>query len=503
MKARYSVLLVAACLVGLLMPQLAQAQTTNILKYMDKDPTVNKYMTCGINGAAFRMRWTHPVAKKLTHKCSAVSYLYCKPAWDAFGGNPMKGATDFVKATMEIGKWGDKGSYWTWKFQYHNRGVGPRSMLGAVLFKVPNAAKLIAATLDLPEKVKKLHSSSTGEPMQALWYLGAKQHTDVIINALGHFSYSNQRNFALFFLWNWKLSAAQKKKVEDHCVNKVFRGTDSNAKRSIRACALFLGRIKTKNKRAKQYLENLLTNRDGGQWAIRAAGYMRYKGVKRDLQKILKRGKSTGTIYVGRRRKSRRKTIDTWSPHSGAVSAAVALVGMGDRTALKAVKYWASYDKKRKRLMYSNGFEELAYEVAFATPKARKKITKILLKTLKKLERDDSRGNQRYKQAVIIGLAQAGAKKVMKSLLQELRGRDQRGLITLLKGIGGSKRIWDDSRCGLVGITVGKGGFSVKDAKKIAKYIRGRLEFYSNSAAKRFAIQAILDIEARIKAAKK
>lgn len=91
----------------------------------------------------------------------------------------------------------------------------------------------------------------------------------------------------------------------------------------------------------------------------------------------------------------------------------------------------------------------------------------------------------------------------MKSLLSELRGRDQRALITLLKGIGGAKRLWDDSRCGLVGITVGKGAFSAKDAKKIAKHIRGRIELYNNSAAKRFAIQAVFDIEARIKAAKK
>ncbi len=499
MKARHGVFVLGLGLIWLLMPQTARAQTGLILKYMEKDPTCKKYMAFKIRGNDYQLRWTHPVAQKMTKQCSSVSYLYCKPAWNAFDGKPMKGAAAFVKATMEVAKWGDNGKYWTWKFQYHASGVGRRAMLGSVVFKVPNAAKLIAATMDSREKITKLHTNDTQEPMQALWYLGAKQYTDTIINSLDHWDYAAHRNFAMFFLWNWKLTKAQKNKVVNHCIEKVFRGTKRKAKRSVRACLLFLGRVKTRNKKAKQYLENLLESNDGGQWAMRAAGYMGYKSVKRDLQKLLKKEHRKKTVYVG----SRRKKIDAWNSSDLAVAAAVALVGMGDRKALKAIKYWASYNKKYKRPVDSGGCEAVAYEVGFASPKAKKKITKILLKALKNLERDDKRGNLRYKRAVIVGLAQAGARKVLKPLLRELRGRDQRGLLQILKGIGGAKTLWHDSRRGLVGIAVGKGGFSVRDAQKVAKYIRGRIEFYSDSSSKRFAIQAVLDIEARIKAAKK
>ncbi len=503
MRARNVCATAVLGLTVLLMPRPAAAQSSLILQYMKKDPTIQKYMDLGIRGNSFRMRWKHPVAQKIAKTCSQTSYLYCKHAWDAFDGKPMKGSRDFVKGTMEIGKWGAKGTYWTWKFQYYKSGIGPRSMLGSVVWGVPNAAKYIAHTMDKPEKIKKLHSGSNHEPMQAMWYLGAKQYTDTIVNSLSHWYYASHRSFALYFLWNWKLTKAQIKKVETVCINKVFKATRSEDKRSIRACTLFLSRTKTRNKKAKAYLENLIESRDGGVWAIRAAGYMKYKGVKKDLQKMLKKGESWKYHYKKRRRRSKRVKMTTWNGYGSGAAVAVALVGMGDRKALKAIKYFASYDKAKKRLMDTTAFENLAYEVGFANPKARKKITKILLKTLKKLEKDDKRGNLRYKRAVIIGLAQAGAKKVMKSLLSELRGRDQRGLITILKGIGGAKRLWDDSQRGLVGITIGKGAFSVKDAKKIAKYIRGRLEFYNDSGAKRFAIQAILDIEARIKAAKK
>ncbi|MFH2006229.1 MAG: hypothetical protein ABI333_06555 [bacterium] len=505
MKARNGLIVGTIALFGLVMPQVAQAQTALILKYMNKDATVLKYMDLGINGNQFRMRWKHPVALKIAKECSQTSYLYCKHAWKAFSGSPMKGAMEFVKGTMEAAKWGNNGKYWTWKFQYYKSGIGPRSMLGSVVFNVPDAAKLIAATMDAPEKIKTLHTGSDHEPMQALWYLGAKQYTDTIINSLGHWSFAAHRNFAMYFLWNWKLSAAQKKKIADHCVDQVFKGTESKAKRSLRACALFLGMTKSKHPKAKQYLENMIEGQDGAKFAIRALGLMGHKGAKRDLQKMLKKQKSWKHVYKGRGRRAKRVKMDTWGAYQNSFAAAVALLSMGDGNALKAIKYWASYDKAKKRLFDTSGFEELAYDAPFAGPKAAAKIKGVLLGALKMLTKDEdsNRDNKRYKRAAIIGLAQMGAKKVMKPLLEELRGRDARGLLTVLKDLGGNKSLWDDSRTGLVGIKVGKGGFSIAQAKKIAKYIRGRLEFYNDDSAKRFAIQAVLDIEARIKAAGK
>ena len=60
--------------------------------------------------------------------------------------------------------------------------------------------------------------------------------------------------------------------------------------------------------------------------------------------------------------------------------------------------------------------------------------------------------------------------------------------------------MYDNQQTGRVGILVGKGGFSVAQAKQIASEIRRRFKFWTDEATKRFAIHATLDIEARIKA---
>ncbi len=486
-------------------PQPARAQSSRILKYMERDPQCKKYINFNRRGNSFRMVWRPGVAAKWARKChTSWSYAVCKPGWDAFQGRPMPGVADFIKAAVAVAKWRDNGKEWAYKLQYF-KNIGGNAMLGLVLYKVPNAAQLAVASFNSPKKIKEL-ASDHSKAYRVLWYLHATKFTDIMIRMMNfRNSYAYHQRWGLHVLPAWKLTAAQKKSLENLCVTKIFPGTDGQDKKTVPDCLRFLGRIKSRNSDARDFAMNYLSNNSVHKEAARALGLMGHRGAKRKLQRMLKQNYRKSYKYVKRGRRSRRVNIDTWSGYQATTSVAVALVGMGDRTAKKAIKYWTGYDRKKKRLDSTGGWESLSYDLSFATKKAYKTIRRSFLKTYKRLLKDSGtkRGLQRYALAATIGLAQAGDKAAVKPLLGYLRNANQRDLVFLLRRIGGDVERYDDQdRMGSGYIRVGKGGLKVSLAKKIAKEIRRRFKFWSDRGTKRYAILATLDIEARIKAAR-
>lgn len=505
MKSLY---LLGGMLLGLLMvasPHRAAAQDSRILDYMEKDPQVNTYVDLGRRGNAFRVQWKHAIPKQIAKECNTTyGYTGCQVGWDAFAGRPMAGVADFIAASVAVGKWDQAGTKWNYKFQYMLSFSGQYSMDGLVLFNVPNGAALAAATIDSPQKLKELSSGSHEYAYRTLWYLGATSFADVMIRGLGTtYGRPLHRDIALHVMNHWKLTGPQLEAIEKLCVNDVFQGASDEAKHAVPACARFLGFAQTRNADAKEFLVNLTGDRNNGRHAVRALGLLGHKGAKPQLLKCFGEGHRKSTVDVRQGRKLVRKVMDTWYPSQNVAPAAVALLGLGDPKAKAAIAHWMTFDAVSKKLAEPDGWEELSFELPFASPKAYKAIRGPFLKTYQQLQKaaETESGLRRYSLASTIGLAQAGETAVLKSLLAALRSTDQNEVQKVLKGIGGDiERMYDNQQTGRVGILVGKGGFSVAQAKQIASEIRRRFKFWTDEATKRFAIHATLDIEARIKA---
>ncbi|MDY0000451.1 MAG: hypothetical protein RBU30_04055 [Polyangia bacterium] len=502
---KHAMLLLLLCTLALASPREALGQDSRILSYMDKDPQVKTYADLGIRGNSFRLRWKHDIPQRLHRDCNtSYGWAGCKAGWDAFAGRPMPGVADFVAASVAVAKWHDAGKVWVYKLQYMPSFTGRNALDGLVLFNVPNAAALALETIKTPKRLRELSSGDHSNAYRVLWYLGAKNYADRMIKGM-----STRRgrplhvSFGLHVLHNWKLTRPQIEMVEKLCVNEIFQGTDGDAKHAVPACARFLGFVQTTNGDAREYLGNLTGDRSDGRHGVRALGLIGHKGSRRLLTKKFQEGyrKSTITLRKGRRRVN--KVMDVWNPSQEVVPAAVALIAMGDPKAKAAVSNWTTFDAGDKKLLDDTGWEELSFELPFAHPKAYAAIRGPFLKTYKQLLRaaESEQGLRRYSLAATIGLAQAGEAAVLKPLLEALRSTDQREVLKVLKGIGGDiERMYDNQQTGCPGIRVGKGGFTVAQAKQVASEIRRRFKFWNDEELKRVAIQAALDIEARIKA---
>ncbi len=348
--------------------------------------------------------------------------------------------------------------------------------------------------------------SSKFRPYEALWRLGAKSKLDIMIKGM-----SNHRcktwhvRTLLSRLDAWKLSGAQKKKVEDLCVETILPSSDSRLRDSVWACAQWLGRVGTKSADAKEFLIKLtgLGAKTEAFAARRALGNLKHRGARKLFKSKLKASfrKRQRSVRVGRRTK--RFKIKTWAENQTNISMGVALATMGDGYGKKALRYWVGFLKDGS--FNNSGAYTFAFnEAAFATPKGYKKVRSILVKAFKKgvkLLRKHPR-HSRYVTQAAINLMQQGDKSALKHVMKVLKNGDRHEVREILQACGAKLGLDPGGKWGPRHLRVGKGGLSVKNAQKLVKLIRRRFKFWSDRYVKEWAIKAVLEIEARIIAVK-
>jgi hypothetical protein len=271
-----------------------------------------------------------------------------------------------------------------------------------------------------------------------------------------------------------------------------------------RSCWRYLARIGSKNADLKEHLTTAASqpSTHEGLDALRAIGLLQHKGAKAQLSTILKKisGKKSVQVKTGKTFKSIK--VDSWTGTNDAVTAAIALVGMGDAAAMKAINYWLSVGD---RVFYdSYAFPMLLFETTLAHPAAQTKLSKPIQDTLKKIkpwiDGNDSTMTRNYNDGYV-ALLQMGDKAGLPRVLSVLAGAELEQIREVLRQLGGHDIPLQYQRLGTQGVRVGKGGLSPADATKILDVIRKRMTFWTDKTAKMYATRVIMDLEARIKLA--
>ncbi len=465
--------------------------------------TTSTVFSCNVRG------WRYQQFQQRMQK-QAPNLFRFKRGWNVFQGKRNRLEKKFYMDSLAVTKI-SRGRDWFpiwWVENY--RDAPARAALGVFLYKVPNAAQLIATAIGTPARISLAFDRTPPTAYWALWYLGAKKYVDTMIQ--GFYAKSRRgrgithhTQFALSVLDRWKLTRAQVRKIESFCKEKVFQ--PSGFQGATAGCLRFLGRIRTKDSQLQQFLVQYTGSSTSlySLEAIRALGHMRYRRLRSKLKANLSRAKQRRTRRVKRGRRYKRKTVISYSTHFNAVPSAIALVGLGDRKAYKIVKDWVMTYDKRDFLDNNLAFDKVFTEAAYASPRALKKLRRLLRKAYKKAERA-FRKNPRMKRHVrlaAVSLLQIGDRQGLKRVLRVLGDTDKLEIRTLLKELGARPGGTFSGRRGIGHIKVGKGGLKARDAQKIAKTIRKRFIFWRDTTIREHAMQAVADIEALILIAKK
>lgn len=472
-----------------------------------KDPLCKKYIKFRpVMGGNFNpLFYFKEPAKTLAHyrnSCSK-SLVSCSAGWNAAGGKPTPGVKEFMKDSLQVVKWS---GFWQFKFQIVDGNVGPRAMFGSILYNVPNAADLIAKSISTRERFQNIwggpkHSGHVRKPGMlpylALYYLGAKDKVDMMIDNLavgGH----HQFHF-LTFAHFWNLTKTQKKKIEGTCL-KILAKSKRNQMQA-RACMRYLAHTGTRNSDVIEYM--MMNAGSGSSYlandAVRALGILKVKKARRQIKSRLKSGTVKRTMRIRRRRRYRRKKMTTYTGNADVVSAAIALASMGDRGGKRAIKYWLSM--KSNGPMDTRGFEVFLWEATLASRAMKKRLAKQIRKAARKLKKHSGSTNEDLYRAANVALLQMGSKAGLRNVLQVLGGHDKGDIKETLQQLGGMLTPLSYRRRGAQRIPVGKGGLRVSDAKKLRKLIKRRIRFWSDKRVKKYATIVILELTGAINAA--
>ncbi len=463
--------------------------------YINKNSkTAKKYLACDNFGRVTKI--ISPEYKHLRRGCNK-KLLSCDVGIAAVKGKPDPKYKaiwkDLHKITM-------RGKNREWMFGHWSRDMWP---YGLVLWNPDEALKILTKKLNYKPKLFGFMANTKQPIFDALWYLADKNAADPMIKRMGNLLYTSMHTKdALMRFHTWGLSADQQKKVEAVCL-KMFQGeggklAKGREKDIVVPCMRFLGLSASKNSDAIEFVENYLGENLKGD-AARCLGGMGYKKAKSALKDVLAKQKT--------KKKIKKKKVTIWYPRKASVAAAVALLGMGDKDAGKAIKMWLKVDKKEKRLMDSSGFEMTVLELPWAGAKSKKKLVKMVKKAFKTVEKLSKKEDnlKNYANRAAIALVQAGDKSSMKYLLATLKGNKKDLRNEILIGLGGHTNYYGSFRTGTGGIGIGgKKGVGKKEVAALEKMILKRLKFWkSDRGAKQKAMRAILDMRARLKFAGK
>ncbi|MCK5797666.1 MAG: hypothetical protein KAI47_10810 [Deltaproteobacteria bacterium] len=481
----------AVLALGLVATPVARAQHS----VNPKSETVKKYIESDKFGHVKRITSAEYQMVMTTHGSSCKRNLLECP----LGIAAIKGQADpkYKEIFKDLAKISKKGKNRTWLFGPFVASVWP---IGVTLWNPDKALAIMTEKLQTLEVVDFI-ARGKQYIYDALWYLGNPAAFDAMFKWFHNLNYTglHTRN-ALMRIHTWKLSGEQKKKVEGFCL-KMFQNTGAlpvgkkREKEIVKPCLRWLGLTGSKNSDAIEYAENYLGTNTAAD-AARALGGMNYKKAKGALKNILNKQK--------KQRKIKKKKVTIWHPRAESVAAAVALIGMGDKDAIKAIKSWIAVDKKAKRLKNNSGFEMTFYEAPWASAAAKKKLLPLLKKSFKAVNKlsKSNENIKRYAVRAAIALAQCGQKDGLKLMLEVLKGSKKDFRDEVLVGLGGHDNYWGSFRIGLGGLTVGvKKGIGKKEVAQLEKMIFKRLKFWSKRGVKERAMRAVLDMRTRVKAA--
>jgi len=382
-----------------------------------------------------------------------------------------------------------------------------------VLYPTEGAAARIAATIETEKKQGDLWQEYAQHPYEALYYMGAKEQLPAILKGLSFKERNPSRTQikpTLLHLPTWTLSDEQVGQVADLCV-ELFTATKED-KKAIAACIRYLGLVQIKHEDARDFITNY-ANGQGDSWlhlhGIRAAASLGLKDSKESFQDNLKKAYREKIERIRKGKKRIEKKVDTWSAHHQAVPSAVALMGMKDKKAAKAIDYWLGFEERggREQFVHNQGFKLLAREANFADPKTKKKLHKLLTKAWKKAVKlaEDNSSLERDIFQGAIGLSQLGDQGALDYLTRYIKGKKGResDIREILKAWGGETKAimhGGNSNIGIGHLSVGKGAIKPKAAEALVKAIVKRMKFWSDVNMKILATNVVLDLQARIKA---
>ena len=505
----------AALLVAIALPVHAEERGPNvILEEARAHKLLQKYRTGFdkvVNSEVPMGEDINPIVKKLNMDCGRGAEK-CKMGWDAVRGKFDPKVGDFLKDMLDISMWGGKrkceksgtpqylcgpsGDAWSFTVLgpgYKQWSQSIRAGIYALaLYKTPGAAEAIAKTLATEKHFQNLWDGNH-KPLNALFYLSAKEQLPTILKSLKYTDPAGGRehlHHALNGLAGWSLTPEQVDEAVKTCA-ELFE--DTNTKRAqLAACTRFAGMVGSTNEDARAFIANW-ANGSGDGWlrifAIRAAAGMKLKDTKAALQGNLQKAYRQKVERIRKGRKVKEVKTDTWNHNFHAVESAIVLFGMKDKKAKKAIEYWTSLEERhgKLRLKWSNGFENLARDAAFADPKTRKALGKIMSKNFKKLVKDSktNNSNDRSLFKIALGLSYLGDKDAVKYLMEFIEGRKggASDIESIFEAWGAYPRkllAAGNSPIGIGRLPIGD-TMSSKDAAAIAKVLEKKLRFWGEN----------------------
>jgi hypothetical protein len=461
---------------------------------LNKHPTILKY----INPAhSFNTRWKN---SKLWDKFQlGGGSWHSKHSWKSITGPKDTILTAFFSDAFEVYKWNGQPQ---WVLQHIRFGHHKDTATGAFFHKVPKLADKLAATIDTPKKVNALWLNYSASPYWTLFYLGAKHKLPQMIKGLDGVKKSQLHLRAFYqFVSAWKLNKTQIKSLTTFCTTKVFvKPAYAKAKAH---CLRWLGTVGTKDPTAIKFILSMANDRKRpvALEAMRTISRLNYSGAMRRLlqKKLTKAHQPARRLRWGGSPKA--TGGGTWSPNYFAPTAAIGLMGSGDAKATQAIKYWFGFDAKIR--CNHQAVAKIFVGATLASAKAQKAIKPWLLWAYKKmlmLRKKDYRMPKTLYTASI-ALIQMGDKTGLKVVNEILDGSDRKAITQLLIGMGSDPSKLIGGYYNIVGkgfIPVGKGGFSVKDAKALLSKLKSRFSKWSRDTHKSNLLRAFTDLQTRI-----
>ncbi|PKN24385.1 MAG: hypothetical protein CVU65_11925 [Deltaproteobacteria bacterium HGW-Deltaproteobacteria-22] len=495
------------------LPASSMTAGKDIDEFLIKDPVAQKWLIlkkakAGETYIPFGMYTTGSKHEALTKECD-WSVLTCKTGYKAFAGTPDAAWNDFWVDSLshtEDKEWGTNPPIWKLNSDSY---VGVRAATAAPVWNFPNAAALIAKTINTPQKMETLwyfrasRESYKQHPYRALWRLGAKEHADVLIARM-ELKCEDNRHCAgdnrIVFLMTadaWKLSATQNAAIAKICA-EAFVGDEAWDTHAVGPCLRYFGRTKTADTTMLTFIKRLMGTGDSKLEAARAAAYIpiKEKAVINDFLKRVEQNKQERT--------EGRKKIISYNNNYDIAIGAIGLFGMGEADGEKVIDDFVGWDKAKSELTNPNGWVSLMAEAPFVAETHRKKlidkIKKVLPNVEKKIPKDSQ--YQRYTRVAACALLQLGDKAGLEPALDILKGNDDNEVKELVTCLGEKAEEANGNSVGLGSVRVGKDALTEKEARQLIDAIKAGFATWQDEGMKRSALNAALDIEARIKASR-
>jgi hypothetical protein len=516
-------------------PRALARSAAEVEEEIGKDPLWQKYYPGG--GGPSNAPTLFKVANlreefKFTHDIGSqcnIDLHQCQWGWDSFLGKPDPVLAQWLIDVLAFALWQDEGSSGGDRYglrymsKVSNDGNAlPRSAIALGWVKQEGAADAIAKTLAVPREIDDLYGAgcTAGYAVRGIWLQGAdgKKQLPVLLKALEHntkgrLSSSSCRREHLAamlpHLDTWTLSPDEVKQMETLCLT-VFQ-EDIGSALPKAACLRYMGAISSTHSEVRDFIANFAQGNDNflRVEGIRAAARIGHPDVETFLSGRLAKNYSKVKKSVEKGKKKVDVEVEQWNTNFDAVQAAVALFGLGDATAGKAIAYWVSFEERggKPNLANNKALNELCREAPFMSPKTLAKLQPMLVKAFETAQKGLATNPQLEYDVfkVALGLSHVGDKGALKYLTAVMNGADDSRTKELLWAWGGEPdKLLEGGRStiGLGRFPMSKGRYTPADGEAIIALVKKRLKFWNDGEMKQDGIEMAIAIQAGIEAAK-